>query len=236
MYRSYRNNLLTTVLSEVADSSIAINRADRCSGTSDFAYFPHAATGLEDGINSGILQPIFAADDPHTVVGLAGALLSWQRVLTHKIFPEYIKGGFDVVVESSRGSFISYRCLGDQAVFKGKADIHDANFEKYRVTGHMFKDDSDVKYSTYYNIHFYPSKDFYQSHFTTLPLNTAMGAAVLQLIVYAIFFVYDVIMTEEASITQAVLGTKRRFVRFISHEVRTPLNAGVYAVCKKSRR
>ena len=43
----------------------------------------------------------------------------------------------------------------------------------------------------------------------------------------AFFFIHDMIVRREFSAKRELLHSKRKFVRFVSHEVRTPLNAAI---------
>jgi signal transduction histidine kinase len=52
-----------------------------------------------------------------------------------------------------------------------------------------------------------------------------VGAVLIVFVTSLIFFVYDFVVRREFSANQELLEAKRKFMRFVSHEVRTPLNA-----------
>ena len=60
---------------------------------------------------------------------------------------------------------------------------------------------------------------------TDNPRFATMGAVLIVIITSFIFFVYDLAVRREFIAKQQLLQAKRHFMRFVSHEVRTPLNA-----------
>jgi signal transduction histidine kinase len=60
---------------------------------------------------------------------------------------------------------------------------------------------------------------------TMAPILFALGAAFIFIFVAALFLIYDLLVRREFNAKQQLLEAKRHFMRFVSHEVRTPLNA-----------
>ena len=100
-------------------------------------------------------------------------------------------------------------------------------YAEHRHRGRLFsvKHDAELQDSDYY-ISIYPNEELLRQYYTHAPARSSVGALLIVLSLSVLFFVYDWAMKREVSARQLVLDTKRRFVRFISHEVRTPLNTG----------
>lgn len=76
-----------------------------------------------------------------------------------------------------------------------------------------------------YTLSLYPTQAFYDSHRTNNPRTATIGAVGIFLLTSVFFFLYDAGVRKEFMIKKDLLEAKRRFMRFISHEVRTPLAA-----------
>ena len=59
---------------------------------------------------------------------------------------------------------------------------------------------------------------------TNNPLVATIGSVAIILFTSLLFFLYDFLVRKEFNAKKELLEAKRQFVRFISHEVRTPLN------------
>jgi len=81
--------------------------------------------------------------------------------------------------------------------------------------------DGSAKYKTTC----YMNDKFVASYADSLPLIIALAAAGIIILVSAMFFVYDRCVRDEFDAKKDLLESKRQFVRFVSHEVRTPLNS-----------
>jgi signal transduction histidine kinase len=71
----------------------------------------------------------------------------------------------------------------------------------------------------------YPEEAFFEDNRTSNPTFAGIGAAVIVLATALLFFLYDHFVHREFGAKRQLLQAKRDFMRFVSHEVRTPLNA-----------
>ena len=78
-----------------------------------------------------------------------------------------------------------------------------------------------------YKLRLYPSDNFYLSYHTKNPRNATLVAVVVIVVTSLLFLLYDSFVRHEFRGRKNVLEAKRRFMRYVSHEVRTPLNAVV---------
>ena len=112
--------------------------------------------------------------------------------------------------------FVSFR-------HSGRGDLHDVEYGKYRHEITLTGDGFFGVTSTTYTLTIYPTSEFFDSYSTKNPLTATIGAVVIVCAVSLLFFLYDYFVRDEFNQKQAILEAKRAFMRFVSHEVRTPL-------------
>ena len=76
-----------------------------------------------------------------------------------------------------------------------------------------------------YMLSLYPTDTLYDVFSTSNPTTAAVGSVLIIIFTSLLFVLYDFFVRKEFTTKDDLLDSKRRFVRFISHEVRTPLNA-----------
>lgn len=79
--------------------------------------------------------------------------------------------------------------------------------------------------SVSYTLLICPSKDFFGVYSTKNPCIATIGSVCIIIFSALVFFSYDRCVRKEFDARQKLLDAKRKFVRFVSHEVRTPLNS-----------
>jgi signal transduction histidine kinase len=80
-------------------------------------------------------------------------------------------------------------------------------------------------YSASYSLTLYPNDKLFDVYSTNNPAAATVGAVCIIIFTSLLFFMYDFFVRQEFHQKKAIVDAKRQFVRFISHEVRTPLNA-----------
>jgi hypothetical protein len=171
-----------------------------------------------------IYSPIFPLHDNTTVVGVVAVIFNWDELLTTT---EITDGNtrLKCVVETSVGdntlhlhSFevgygqVSY--LGAGADYNGRDD-HVAMQLSYGA---------ELATSVKYTLHFGSTDHFYREHHTSTPIFASVACACIIILISALFFAYDMLVKREAVENKLLLDSKRVFVKFVSHEIRTPIN------------
>jgi hypothetical protein len=108
---------------------------------------------------------------------------------------------------------------------RGEGDKHDPEFSGYGQTIELnspglFGDDSAC-----YSLTLYPSEELFQVYSTKNPVVATVGSVCIIVFTSLLFFIYDFFVRQEFHNKKTALKAKRHFVRFVSHEVRTPLHA-----------
>jgi hypothetical protein len=171
-----------------------------------------------------IVEPIFAADDPHVVVGFVTATIDFSELLQERISPSTSE---IMLVISVHTLTLSYKIENGRVIFLGEGDLHDPYGDKYQRRANLKQGLDGVAHcdSMNYDFQFYPTQDFQKQHQSSFRWIFCFGSVIMIMFVSIVFIAYDFAMVRVSNQQKAVLDTKRQFVRFISHEVRTPLNA-----------
>ena len=111
------------------------------------------------------------------------------------------------------------------AELSGEGDLHDPTFSAFSRTVTLEGTDLSGISQRHYRLSLYPTEDFFDVYSTENPMIATVGAVIIVLLTSLLFFVYDCAVRREFNAKQDLLRAKRKFMRFVSHEVRTPLNA-----------
>jgi hypothetical protein len=196
-----------------------------CGALSDVLAFPLSDTGVpveptEDMV-AMFVHPIIPARNKTEQVGFAAGHLSWKRLLSD-VFPSDAHP-FVIVVASNMQTF-TFSTENGAAMFKGHGDLHDPHFDEYAMSFELLSHSAALASSAMYSITLYPSEEFATQYFTDQPMWAAIGLVLIFAYCAFLFATYDGIVNCKSCQHEALLDANRRFVRFISHEVRTPLN------------
>jgi signal transduction histidine kinase len=107
----------------------------------------------------------------------------------------------------------------------GEGDLHDPKFDKNRRSTLLTKTGFFSSTSASYTLTLYPNDELFDVYSTTNPNVATAGAVCIIIFTSLLFILYDFFVRQEFNMRLSVLEAKRKFVRFVSHEVRTPLNA-----------
>jgi hypothetical protein len=212
---------LDDVLDCVSEASLSITQANamerkniqtRCSSITDFG-------AMMDLRATVIGTPILLRDNPSKVVGFAGALFTWGSVLQ---VSSRVDSTFQCVITSSASSVRLIYSVTNGVVRE------ETELPKPVRSDQFF--DSDLKQSFLLNGDgLFPSETQYTITYhssdtpPTLLLAIAAGVCCLSvtLAITLIFEVFSFLSKMETRKAKTLLDSKRIFVRFISHEIRS---------------
>jgi signal transduction histidine kinase len=138
-------------------------------------------------------------------------------------FPKDVQG-IDCVFHTE-DEYYTYEIVDGSAQYKGKGDLHDTDYDQYELTARLLDPLTMAQGSAVYFTSCYPNPDFAKHYTTQKPLWLSLGAVFIIVFVSGLFFTYDTCVRKEFDDKKDLLEAKRQFVRFVSHEVRTPLNS-----------
>lgn len=192
----------------------------RCSALSGIV--PAKDIKDEHGIFGFIATPIYPANDPYELVGYIFGVVFWVEVMID-IFPQNTIG-VDCVFEDPDYQY-TYTIRNDTSELICEGDCHDETYDGYRLTTQIIDPDLVSKGSIIYDVTCYPNEEFFESYRTENPTTAAIGAVCIILLTSVLFFLYDYCVRQEFTAKKDLFEAKRKFVRFVSHEVRTPMNS-----------
>ena len=107
---------------------------------------------------------------------------------------------------------------------RGEGDMHEISHQELKQEIILTPPDMFSNTSAIYKLAVYPTEEFFDTYRTRNPRAATIGAVCIILFTAALFFLYDFCVRKEFDARKDLLEAKRMFVRFVSHEVRTPLN------------
>lgn len=137
--------------------------------------------------------------------------------------------GIDAVFESDALS-VTYKIIEGVPQLVGEGKRHDKKYEAQQVQIQMadpeiFRTEDGTNTTKKFIFSLTPNDDFYEVYETPGPIVAAIVVAASILLTMLVFFLYDLYVRREFNAKKDLLESRRQFMRFVSHEVRTPLNA-----------
>ncbi|KAL7537802.1 hypothetical protein ACHAXR_008092 [Thalassiosira sp. AJA248-18] len=194
-----------------------------CGSMTDFVKIVRFKTR---GPASIMFQPVYPAQDPWNIRGLVLSPMAWDEVL-EQVFTS-MTNGIHAVLESETKVW-TYTILNGRVESFHEGDIHQSNYDDYGVSTNLTWDDLHEMGAPMYKLSLYPTDDFVKSYSTSNPINATITAVSIIVFISILFLLYDYYVRRAFLERHQLLEAKRRFIRFVSHEVRTPLNAVLIA-------
>lgn len=193
----------------------------RCSALS--GMLPPKNIKDEHGIAGFIATPIYPANDPYELKGFIFGIVYWVEVMID-IFPEDTVG-IDCVFGDPTHQY-TYTLDGNaSSTLICEDDCHDPKYDELIMTTTIIDPNLLSDGSVTYQMTCYPNDDFFRTYRTSNPSTAAIGAVGIILFTSVLFFLYDYFVRREFKSKKHLFEAKRKFVRFVSHEVRTPMNS-----------
>lgn len=188
-----------------------------CSSVTDFIQLVSDTSPRPASI---FFTPVFPLNDNTTLVAIDTVILNWDTILGASAG---FKSEIYCTVESAVGGVSSanhtFRIERGKATYTNSRDIDggismsaDLDFSE------------NIASSVAYRLHFYPSRELYAEFHSLLPIIASAVCVAIIVTISLTFIGYDVLVKREALENKLLLDSKRVFVRFISHEIRTPIN------------
>lgn len=156
------------------------------------------------------------------MTGFINTIILWSDVLANGF--KSVTDGIDCVIETGTQVY-SYTVTGGVASVKGKGDLHDARYDAFGRSVLLTDDGLFNEESARFTITFYPTRLFFEGFNTRNPMVSSIGAVCVIIFTSLLFVLYDFLVRQQLNENKTILEAKRKFVRFVSHEVRTPLNS-----------
>lgn len=178
--------------------------------------------------SSIMFAPIYPADAPWEVSGFILSPLVWYEIFEN-VFSEVIQGVHCVLthhqyLEGPNHEEFTFTIRNGRVESIMKGDLHDSKYDSLQASGNLTPHQHQAP-SGGYSLTIYPTDEFIDAYATNNPRNATIAALSVILLITILFFFYDFFVRREFHERTQVLEAKRTFIRYVSHEVRTPLNA-----------
>lgn len=110
---------------------------------------------------------------------------------------------------------------------RGIGDAHNTKYNSYVKEINLTPHELFTENSPTFRLKVYPNDKFFQAYSTPNLAIATVGAVGIIIATSLAFLLYNRLVSNEFHRRQAVYSAKRQFLRFISHEVRTPLQSVV---------
>jgi len=174
------------------------------------------------GPGASMMQPIFPANNKTLMVGVLATSIVWTETMAG-VFAKNIDG-IDIVL-STPTQQVSYRVIKGVVTFQGIGDLHDPKYDAMKKEGNVTIPGYFASQSVHYTMALYPSDVVFEMYSTENPYYATVGAICIMIFTVLMFTAYDCMVRREFSAKHELLRAKRHFMRYVSHEVRTPLNS-----------
>jgi signal transduction histidine kinase len=225
MYNAHSFEGLGRAIDEVI--SCANNRSkvtelnlNDCSIVTDM-FQTYDGDGNSLGPNAFIVQPVYPANDPNALVAIGISGLIWAETL-EDLFTADVNG-VDLVLQTET-QVNTYQIHGGVPSLLGEGDLHASKYSEHAISIDLYSPGLFSYTSAQYTLTIYPKDSFFEVYSTGNPQMATMVVVFSILFTALLFFTYDFFVRQEFHAKQAVLEAKRLYVRYVSHEVRTPLN------------
>jgi hypothetical protein len=143
----------------------------------------------------------------------------WHEVLRHGFAADV--RGLDCVLRTENYAH-TYHIEQGEVIYEGPGDLHepDALYKASATINPNYFSNFTVEYI----LEIYSTDEFVSSYGTNNPKLACIGAVGIIVFTSLLFFLYDATVRKEFHSKRNLFEAKRQFVRFVSHEVRTPLN------------
>jgi signal transduction histidine kinase/CheY-like chemotaxis protein len=240
-------SMIDDIIECASEKAYSGKSLEECTVISEFS--PNTTSWVPSNENvpwATMMLPVYAQNDPTTVSSfvsysihlpstvvlmfvlyaqMAGVVIT--SLLWEDIFQRSCTDGVSGVlpVVEGGGQAYTYNFVKGKVKLLGKGDLHDAACNDYSHETILTHRDLFGPSSVPYTIAFYPTEQFFESYETANPMLASIGSVVAILVTSVMFLLYDTLVRREFFAKRDLLEAKRKFVRFVSHEVRTPLSS-----------
>ena len=100
-----------------------------------------------------------------------------------------------------------------------EGDVHQSKYDALSQSTNLTSMSSGRQKLPFYSLSIYPTDEFIDSFSTNNPRDATICALFVIALVTILFFFYDYFVQREFHERKQVLDAKRRFIRYVSHEV-----------------
>jgi signal transduction histidine kinase/CheY-like chemotaxis protein len=156
------------------------------------------------------------------VVGYIPTVILMDEMLEN-VFGDEVSG-IDAVFETETKA-VTFTVIHGVGHLVGDGDLHDRSYDSKKEWVVLTNEHDFNEGSPTFRLSLYPNGGFRDAYHTRNPRRGAIGSVCIIIFTSLFFFLYDSCVRREFNSSRELLQARRQFMRFVSHEVRTPLNS-----------
>lgn len=156
------------------------------------------------------------------MVGVLATSLVWSENF-QGIYADDVNG-IDIILQTPLQT-VSYSVIDGNVTFIGEGDFHNTKYDTDVIELLITDPELFGNASIPYTVKIYPNDILFDMYSTKNPTIATVVAVFIMLFTTLMFTGYDCMVRREFHVKKELLKAKRHFMRYVSHEVRTPLNA-----------
>lgn len=179
--------------------------------------------------------PESPANSRSNLTGFVGVVLPWDSMLS-KILPfgKSSKYLYLVLRSSHRNGTamktVTYQVSNGKVSLMGSGDLSDHKLKNFDRDGEVNSDVGTASTSVKYHLHIIPNRKLLLLYVNKQPLMISIWISLAIFGVLALVILYDTLVHARTLNDDISQGLRRVYVRWVSHEMRSPLNAVFLAV------
>ncbi|KAL3906621.1 MAG: hypothetical protein SGILL_009195, partial [Bacillariaceae sp.] len=199
-----------------------------CGSITEMMWSATQAADVEDGPAGLMMIPIYPRLDNTTLTGFIVVKQLWGDLMRHTFEPSV--SGIDVIFHSDDDSAHAFHITAGEVEYVGPGWDHHEKNAKFQMRDVKLNGNIFTNSTVSYHMDIYSTQEFVETagsfgqSDSNVPVTACVVAVGIMLFTSLLFVLYDNWVRKIFNAKKKLLDAKRQFVRFISHEVRTPLN------------
>jgi signal transduction histidine kinase len=193
-----------------------------CGSLTDFIYL------FQDSVlqpASILYYPEFPLRNASKLTGFIGVVFNWDTLIAATVpnFEHENRNKLIIHLSSSSGQVNTYSSHGEEVTYIGTGrQLLNEYYTQYNKKGILDADVGTAVTSVHFELTVFPSEEMVQEYQSEIPLLLGLITGCCVLVVATLLFFFITTKRYEDKITSSL---RRIFLRYVSHELRSPLNA-----------
>lgn len=224
-YEKIRGTALNAVIDCFYENTAVGTSTIGCGALTDVIYLLQDTSPIPSSI---FYYPEYPGNNESVLSGFIGVVFNWDSILkvTVRDFGRERMKNKVLLVLRSPTSVFSYTVSSDSDVVFSEADSpYSGEHSKYRRTAVIDGRAGTAAGSVPFLLDVYPHDSMVDMYFTSKPIIFATIASCIMFAIVLVVFYVDYFITSQVYEVQVTSKLQKTFLRYVSHELRSPLNA-----------
>jgi hypothetical protein len=231
MLNTHYERVRGTGIDRVLDCMNNGTAPESCTAITDFIYLVQDSQPSPAAI---MYYPETPATNRSRVVGFVGVVFTWKQLLEETMPPAKFAEHISLVLTSfdniNEDHIVHTYEVDHDLKYRGGGDHSEPNLQKYRKTADVNTNRGMAPTSTMYRLSVVPKWRLYNQYVNSEPLLTSVFCSTVVLVLVGVLVFYDTFINTKAHNDSVAQEMRKVYVRWVSHEMRSPLNGAYLAI------